>query len=269
MSEPGAEGHARRPVWEMTEPKGGFPPPWPLALELASVMPPGSWTLVGGLMVQLHALHAGMIPQRSTTDVDIVLHIETDRISWMRTREALHSVKFTLQRPNDRKGPLHRFVRTDDLVDVLIADHVAPTALQMRAPGENLVQIPGATSALRKTVNCRITLETGELAVLSVPDALGALTLKGGAYQEDSMDRDRHLEDAVVLLSTIEDADAIVDDVDVWTQSDPKRIGVLERSLPDEHDAWGLIRDARQRRRAQQTLKILAQGRAAESAIDA
>jgi hypothetical protein len=253
----------------MAEPRGGFLSPWPLALELTRVMPQGSWTLVGGLMVQLHALHAEMTPQRSTTDVDIVLHIETDQISWVRTSEALRSVGFVLQPPNDRKGPLHRFVRTDDLVDVLIADHVAPTALQMRASGGKLMQIPGATSALRKTVNCRITLESGEVAMLSVPDVLGALTLKGGAYQEDSRDAGRHLEDAVILLSTVEDADAIVDDVDAWTRSDPKRIRVLGRNLPDDHEAWGLLRDARQRRRAQQALKILVQGSAAESAIDA
>lgn len=267
MSGPEPEETQQRPVWEMTEPPGGFAQPWPLALELAGVMPSGSWTLVGGLMVQLHALHAGMTPPRSTTDVDIVLHIETDSISWARTAQALQSSGFRLLRPNNDNNPLHRYVRGDDVVDVLIADHVAPTALEMRAPGEKLMRIPGATSALRKTVNCHITVEGGALIVLSVPDVLGALTLKGGAYAEDSRDTGRHLEDAVVLLSTVEDADEIVDDVVTWTQGDPKRIRTLAKNLPDDHPSWGLIRDGRQRRRAQQALKILAAGRAAENAL--
>lgn len=246
-----------RPTWQLEEPTGGFAPPWPLALELAEAMPPGSWTLVGGLMVQLHALHAGMIPQRSTTDVDIVVHIETT-MSWARTTQALHQCGYRLQRPNNPKAPSHRFVRDGDVIDVLIADHVAPKALEMRAPGKNLMKIPGATSALRKTVNCHITRSNGSDIVISVPDVLGALTLKGGAYQEDSRDTGRHLEDAVVLLSTIDDADELVEDHQAWTQNDPRRIRVLARNLPADHPAWGLL-PQRQRLRAQQSLKILAE----------
>ncbi|GGG71674.1 hypothetical protein GCM10011374_40500 [Kocuria dechangensis] len=220
-------------------------------------MPPGSWTLVGGLMVQMHALHAGMIPQRSTTDVDIVLHIETT-MSWARTTQALHQCGYRLQVPNNPKGPSHRFVHDGDVIDVLIADHVAPKALEMRAAGTNLMRIPGATSALRKTVNCHIARADGSKVVISVPDVLGALTLKGGAYQEDSRDSGRHLEDAVVLLGTIEDADELVDDQAAWTQNDPRRIRVLARNLPSDHPAWGLL-PQRQRLRAQQSLKILAE----------
>lgn len=33
---------------------GGWPPPWPNVAELASVLPTDRWTLVGGLMTQLH-----------------------------------------------------------------------------------------------------------------------------------------------------------------------------------------------------------------------
>lgn len=260
MSASSAQPGLRRPDWYVSEPSGGFPPPWPLAVELAHLLPTASWTLVGGLMVQLHALHAGMVPQRSTVDVDIVLHIETDRITWVRTSEALLSAGFGLRQPHNVKAPLHRFARTHDVIDVLIADHVAPTALDMRASGKTLMPIPGATSALRKTVNCHITLGSGHVATLSVPDVLGALTLKGGAYMEDSRDRGRHLEDAVVLLCTVEDADEIAEDASSWTRGDPRRIRVLARNLPEDHEAWSLVRDDRQRRRAQQALSILAQG---------
>jgi hypothetical protein len=39
------------------------------------VLPAGSWTLVGGLMTQLHTIHRGLGIVRPTNDVDIVLHI--------------------------------------------------------------------------------------------------------------------------------------------------------------------------------------------------
>lgn len=38
---------------------------------------------------------------------------------------------------------------------------------------------------------------------ISIPDALGALVLNGAAYREDSRDKERHLDDAVVLCATI------------------------------------------------------------------
>lgn len=211
-------------------------------------------------MVQLHAINAGLTPPRPTTDVDMVLHIETDRITWLSAKAALRASGFTLRQSNNRKSPEHRFERADDIVDVLIADHVAPTALRMRASSHNLMPIPGGTSALRKTVNCRIIPDSGDPIVLSVPNVLGALTLKGGAFLEDSRDRGRHLEDAVVLLATVDDVDEVVEDSGSWTQSDAKRIRVLRQNLPAKHDAWGILRDARTRRRAQRALDILAQG---------
>lgn len=52
-------------------------PPWPLAYELASRLPTGSWVLVGGLMFHVHAMRAGVKATRPTTDVDLLLNIET------------------------------------------------------------------------------------------------------------------------------------------------------------------------------------------------
>lgn len=38
-------------------------PPWPSSFELARLLPRSSWTLVGGLMVKLHAAVAGYQPR--------------------------------------------------------------------------------------------------------------------------------------------------------------------------------------------------------------
>lgn len=68
-----------RPTIHVAAAPGGWPPPWPSVAELAAALPRDSWTLVGGLMTQLHTVHHGLGILRDTNDVDIVLHIETSR----------------------------------------------------------------------------------------------------------------------------------------------------------------------------------------------
>lgn len=70
------------------------------------------------------SLHAGMVPQRSTTDVDMVLHIETT-MSWARGTQLLQQRGYTLQIPTNPMGAAHRFVRDHDVIDALITDHMA------------------------------------------------------------------------------------------------------------------------------------------------
>lgn len=62
----------------VTAPPGGWTPPWPVVVEIASVLPRASWVLVGGLMVQLHARAAGVEEVRPT-------HASTrSSTSWLR-----------------------------------------------------------------------------------------------------------------------------------------------------------------------------------------
>jgi hypothetical protein len=44
--------------------------------EVATVFPTERWTLVGGLMVQAHAVTYGINVIRPTNDLDMLLHIE-------------------------------------------------------------------------------------------------------------------------------------------------------------------------------------------------
>lgn len=52
---------------------------WRGVADLSAALPAGSWTLVGELMVQLHNIRHGIGIVRPTNDVDIVLHIESNR----------------------------------------------------------------------------------------------------------------------------------------------------------------------------------------------
>ncbi len=245
-----------RQRWELA---GGYGPPWPAAMALTSVLPPGSWTLVGGLMVQLHALRAGLDPTRPTEDVDVLLHIETDRITWPSAHAALMGAGYRLDERMAKDSLSHRFRREADVLDVLIADHVGPWAISARTGDQPLVSVSGGTSALRKTVDCMIRRADRTQVTVSVPNVLGALTLKGGAYREDSRDRDRHLEDGAVLAATVEDADELRERPELWTGSDSRRIAALARALPEPHPAWGQVPRER-RARAQTALRLLALG---------
>jgi hypothetical protein len=66
---------ARRIV-EVPTPPYGWEHPRPNAFEIADVFPTEHWTLVGGLMVQLHSLVSGISVVRPTDDLDMLLHIE-------------------------------------------------------------------------------------------------------------------------------------------------------------------------------------------------
>jgi hypothetical protein len=64
--------------------------PWPNVAEIEAVLPHDKWTLVGGLMAQLHGIHADIDTLRPTNDVDIVLHVETTRGIASETAEPLN-----------------------------------------------------------------------------------------------------------------------------------------------------------------------------------
>ena len=67
------------PTIVVPTPPGGWGAPWPNVAEIATVLPHTRWTLVGGLMTQLHTVYHGLDVVRPTNDVDIVLHLETTR----------------------------------------------------------------------------------------------------------------------------------------------------------------------------------------------
>lgn len=239
-----AEPTASRPTVDVAAAPGGWPHPWPNVAELARVLPSDKWTLVGGLMTQLHTVHRGIGVTRPTNDVDIALHIETDRGVPDTTARALEALGYEFQAafdPRQRHG--HRWVRgetsidilsTPDTVDVVTAEHAAPRVREAMR-GHTLVAIEGGTQALRRTINARLEIEPGVPTVLSVPRPFGALVLKAAAYKSDTRHRDRHLFDAVALLACIEDPFV---ERDGFAGSDAARLRHLQRSLEPRHAAW-------------------------------
>lgn len=175
---------ANRPTVDVSSPAGGWGAPWPNVAEIEAVLPHEKWTLVGGLMAQLHAIHRGIDALRPTNDVDIALHVETTRGVAAEAAKALESIGYAFAPSiDDRNNIAHRFVRGDsrvdlvtsatDVVDVLVADHAAPRVVE-RLRGKDMMAIEGGTQALRRTVNARPQITPGRTTAVSVPSPFGA-----------------------------------------------------------------------------------------------
>ena len=260
---------AERPVVDVASAVGGWPYPWPNVAELAIALPANRWTLIGGLMAQMHAINRGMDVVRPTNDVDIVLHIETERGTPRATVTALERIGYQMLLSIDPLNPTaHRFTRgtshvdviasdtamkeDEDQIDVVIADHPAPS-VEEAMRHMKMVKIEGGTQALKRTANYRLKITSGEPTTISVPRPFGALILKVAAYKTDSRDPGRHLNDAAVLLACIEDP---FEERNGFMGSDRSRLLFLQSHLADDQPAWRRMprEDAR---RGQQVLRIL------------
>lgn len=251
---PEGDSGVERELWEAPAPLGGWGRAWPQCVELARALPSDQWTLVGGgLMVHLHAAVAGLAVTRPTADVDIVLHIETGAASAAHVTGVLAGLGYRLHYSLDAEAPAHRFVRGDEQIDVMVADHPAPKVIP-RLGGRRPFQLPAGTQAVQRTVNCRVGLDDGDPVLISIPNTLGALVLKGAAYQQDKRDGRRHLDDAAVLLATVARPLELVRQM---KGSDRSRILVIGSELVDpDHQSWRVL-DPGDRDRAITALGVL------------
>lgn len=254
---------ADRLTVDVPSPAGGWGSPWPNVAEIEPLLPHEKWSLVGGLMTQLHAIHQGVDVIRPTNDVDIVLHVETTRGVAADAAKALESIGYAFAPSIDERSIIaHRFVRdssrvdlvssTTDVIDVRVADHAAPRVIETLR-GKHMMAIEGGTQALQRTINARLQIIAGRTTTISVPSSFGALILKAAAYQTDPRDKERHLLDAALLLSVIQDPYA---EREQFAGSDKGRLAALSEVLPDEARAWSAL-PADRRADGQTALRIL------------
>lgn len=234
-------------------PTGGWPRPWPLVVEIADALPADSWVLVGGLMVQLHARAAGIESVRPTVDVDTLIDVMAPGGGIHKVVGALQRLGFKIQEPGWGKGaPVHRLMRGDDIVDVLVADHL-PSGKKPRLLRRRVMEIDGGAQALMRRQPVAIEYN-GRGVELVVPDLLGALVLKGAAHTADNLTPERHLADAALLASLVTDHKAVRGRL---AGSDRKRLVHLRGELADPlSEAW-LVLPVDLQQRGQDTLRIL------------
>lgn len=170
---------------------------WAALGELAERLP-GEWTLIGGLMVQLHAIEHGITDVRPTIDIDI--------LGQARPQGALAAIDDALAREGfeligpDLDGYAHRYRRNDLIVDVLAPDGIKPPA--RLGPGIKAIGVPGGSQALSRSETVTITID-GRSFELRRPTLLGALLIKARSLMAHR-DPDAQREDVLRLLALIE-----------------------------------------------------------------
>lgn len=132
---------------------------WSLVAELASRIRPESWVLIGGQMVALHMHLAGATPRRTTTDVDIVADVLTERTSFQACKNAAKEIGLDAQ-PSITGETLHRFSGPAGQLDLMVPDHL-PTHVTRRFNTPTPVPVPGGQRALDRRITVEIETESG------------------------------------------------------------------------------------------------------------
>lgn len=205
--------------------------PWNVVYTLAGDTKPSSWMLVGGLMVQAHAMLAGR-DSRPTFDADFMADILSDNLSAAHIVRALERHGYRM-RTGTLTGYSSRMVNDDgSKVDIMSPDHLPRWTERKRLTtvhGENIFTTPGGAQALERCMN--LTLEDGDArCVIRIPDQLGALILKAAAWMADQGEhRARHLQDALTLCLILNNPDA--QRLRLHSRNDQRRLIALRESF--------------------------------------
>jgi hypothetical protein len=171
---------------------------WSAVGDLVALLPSG-WTLVGGLMVQLHALEHNMDDVRATVDIDVLGQARPPGPLQAIDR-ALIDAGFSAH-PPDGDNYAHRYERDGVIVDVLAPDGIRPAP--MLDSSRRAVGIPGGTQALARSEDVIVRVD-GHSFRLPRPTLTGAILIKARSLVMHH-DPESQREDLLRLLSLVED----------------------------------------------------------------
>ncbi|HEU5252382.1 MAG TPA: hypothetical protein VFU16_03525 [Solirubrobacterales bacterium] len=185
---------------------------WKSALELAQDFGVDErWALVGGLMVQLHAIEHSRA-SRLTADIDFLGDSRRRPAMTVQMAEALKERGGEMAMPslsNENLG--YRFEVDGSIVEILGSDGVRrdPKTLGRYTT----FQVPGGTQALTRCEVVEVSLDGGEPVAIRRPNLLGAILLKARVVkkQRDKFESDR--QDLIRLLSLVEDPRALAEEL--------------------------------------------------------
>lgn len=174
---------------------------WQSMSELVMFLP-GEWVLIGGLMVQLHALQGGQTI-RVTRDIDV--------LAQARPPGALEAIDAALQEHGfvhagpDLDGYAHRYERNGLQIDLVAPDGIKPPPTL--GGGLKAVGIPGGSQALKRAETVTVGV-AGIAFELRRPTLLGAILIKARSLMVHA-DPDTQREDLIRLLALVEDPRAL------------------------------------------------------------
>lgn len=181
---------------------------WRSALELAQDFGVDErWALVGGLMVQLHAIERDRTA-RLTADIDFLGDSRQRPAMTVRMAEALKERGGEMAMPpasNENLG--YRFEVDGSIIEILGSEGVRrdPKTLGRYTT----FQVPGGTQALMRSEVVLVSLDGAEPVPIRRPNLLGAILIKARVVKKrrDKFESDR--QDLIRLLGFVEDPRAL------------------------------------------------------------
>lgn len=178
---------------------------WSMALELAQALGPDrDWSLIGGLMVQLHGLeHDDEL--RPTVDIDLLGAARKPPVMTEEIASLITGMGAKVAMPPRSQPEVgYRFELDGEIVEILGPDGLKSDP---RTLGKmTTFQVPGATQALRRTEVVLVSLRDSEPVAMRRPSLLGAILIKARVVakrRKEKFDSDR--QDLIRLLSYVED----------------------------------------------------------------
>ena len=171
---------------------------WHAVGELAELLPE-DWTLVGGLMVQLHAFEHDVLDVRVTADIDVLGQARPPGPLQAIDR-ALIDAGFEAHPPDpDNYG--FRYEREGLIVDVLAPDGIRPPPTLDGS--RHAVGVPGGSQALARSETITVRID-GHTFELRRPTLTGAILIKARSLLKHQ-DPDAQRQDLLRLLSLVPD----------------------------------------------------------------
>lgn len=202
---------------------------WQRVRAVAETVPCERWVLIGGLMVQLHALRASPdSPIRSTFDIDVLADGRARPSGTEVVAEMLVDQGFSPEIPYGVGRPLtvHRFRLGEIAVDVLGPDGLRAGHASRTVPPNVTISVPGGSQALRRAETVEVRIPGCRPVLVRTPSLLGAVLLKARSVVGASRDKDRG--DLALLLSCIDDPMALREEL----------VGRERRWLVDAHRSF-------------------------------
>lgn len=209
---------------------------WRTTAEVARLFADWPWVLVGGLMVAILEREYGVTVSRTTIDVDVLIDVRAVTQATRQAASRLEEAGFVAEQTAD--GLAYRFVRGDDIVDVLAPDHLGPrTDIVTAPPGKTLEAVGGRQALERRRL---VAVEVaGQTFSVPIPSLLGAIIIKARVCA--SSREEKHRRDLARLLALVDDVEAMRQEM---SQSERKYLRARSELRNVTHPAWRGIPNA-------------------------
>lgn len=177
---------------------------WRLAREVTEILHGLPWVLIGGLMVRIIEAEHGVTTLVTTGDVDTLLDVRMLSTATEDAAARLQSANFEPQHYAD--GVTYRFIRGDDIVDVLAPDHLGARTKAATVSSDEPLEAPGGRQALNRRRVVRIDAGNGAFEI-PLPTLIGAIVIKARVVETTKRKHShgKHERDLARLLALVQD----------------------------------------------------------------